>query len=214
MSADTTFDRSREHDFQTGSARPRFDVLGRAASACNAVRGIRWTLVGARLKYWAWQVVTKLILGVIYIAVISEGLRVIVPALGQKLYKLPGLGALRDYEGTHRLDLAHFLAIFVLFAVFYLWDRILELWLESDEEFDDRGWNPEAHRRLVVVLGTVILGADACLFYVAMTQIGWRGTTFSFSALLATAAYLAVLIFVSFVSINLRKSITQLTKDD
>src|SRR5438128_129475 len=58
-------------------------------------------MVWRHLKYWAWQVFTKGLLGVIYAAVIAEGLRQLVPTLGQKLYRLPGLGALRDYEATY-----------------------------------------------------------------------------------------------------------------
>jgi len=161
----------------------------------------------AHLKYWLWQIVTKLLLGMIYVAVISEGLRFLVPALGQKLWKLPGLRMLKDYEDTYRLDLAPILSIFVLIAVWYLWDKILQVWLHSDRVFVAEGFNPQAYRTLVLMLGCVILAADAVLFYTAMTHVGWRGTVFSVSALLATAAYLAVLVFVSFVSINLRNDL-------
>src|SRR5207244_4350503 len=156
----------------------------------------------------------KGILGVIYVAVISEGLRYSVPPLGHKLYKIPGLSTLQDYEGTYALDMAQFLAMFMAIAVYFLWEKILELRLQSEDTFDDRGWNPETHRQLILFLGAVILGADACLFYVAMTQMGWRGTTFSIPAFLATSAYLAVLVWVSFVTLSLRKAITDLKKED
>lgn len=161
--------------------------------------------------YRAWLLV-KGALGVLYICVVSEGLRFLVPGLGMRLHKVPGLSFLYDYEDLHRLDLAHVLSLFMLFAVFYLWDKMLLLWLDSSENFDDGGWNPQANRQLIVALGWIILGADACLFYVAMTQVGWGATSFSFAALLATAAYLAILIFVSYVTINLRKAIPRLRK--
>jgi hypothetical protein len=170
-------------------------------------------LVLARLKYWAWEILTKGILGVIYISVIAEGLRRLVPALGQRLYRLPGLGALREYEATYRLDLAPFLAVFILIAVWYLWDEILQLWLRRECDDDESPWNRANHGLLIVSLGIVILGSDAVLFYIAMTQIGWQGAGFSFPALLATVAYLAVLIFVSFVSINLREAVNALSKE-
>ncbi len=152
------------------------------------------------IKYVIWMIFTKVGLGTIYIAVISEGLRYMVPALGQRLYKIPGLGFLEDFEETHGLDLAPFMAIFLLIAVFWLWERILHIWLASDEEGID--WLNET--KLLMVLGTSILGADAILFYIAMTQVGWGGTVISISALLATVAYVAILVFVSYVTVTLR----------
>jgi hypothetical protein len=61
-------------------------------------------------------------------------------------------------------------------------------------------------------LGFVILGADILLFYVAMTYSGWGESEFSFSAFLATIAYVGVLIFVSYVSIRLGRDISILKK--
>lgn len=157
-----------------------------------------WDRTQRILVYCAWQAVSKLFLGVIYLAVISEGLRVLIPALGQKLYKLPGLSSLQDYEATHRLDLAPFFAVFLLVAVFVLWHRIVELWL-SGEEFSRLA----KEHQLVVGMGCMILGADAVLFYLAMTQMTWGGGGLSFSALVATGAYVGVLIFVSWMSVIL-----------
>ena len=56
----------------------------------------------------------------------------------------------------------------------------------------------------VMVLGTVILGADAMLFYTALANLGWGGTSFSFSALLATASYVAILVFQAYVTVSMR----------
>ena len=143
----------------------------------------------------------------IYVAVIAQGFRHLVPALGQRLYKLPGLSFLYDYELTYRLDLAIFFAFFMLIAVWFLWARILRLWLEvehpQDDVFNEHGWNRDNNVRLTLALGFVILGADCCLFFVAITEISWGGSSFSVTALLATGAYLAVLIFVTYVSIAL-----------
>ena len=54
----------------------------------------------------------------------------LVPALAQKLYKLPIPGAplLEDDEAGHRLDLAHIFALFLLVAVFHLWAEVLRYW--------------------------------------------------------------------------------------
>jgi hypothetical protein len=174
-------------------------ALLRVASASSAADRpiLTWKLLWAFAVYWGWQIATKLILGLIYLAVISEGLRVLIPALGQKLYKLPGLSPLQDFEGTYRLDLAPFFALFLLVAVFVLWGRIIEV-VVSDR--DPSLWTTE--ERFLFVLGCVILGADAILFFFAMTQMGW-GSGFTLSALVATAAYVGVLVFVSWMSVHL-----------
>jgi hypothetical protein len=155
------------------------------------------------LKYWLWLFATKLVLGVIYLSVIAEGLRYLVPALGQRLHKLPLLSSLQDYEETHRLDLAPFFALFLLIAVWYLWERVLHVWLASNGDIE---WKPE--ELLIFTLGTVILGSDGLLFYISMTTMGWGGSIISISAFLASLAYIAVLIFVSYVTINLRDTIS------
>jgi hypothetical protein len=173
---------------------------------------IRWGVLWAQIQYWAWQIFTKVVLGIIYLAVIAEGLRLVVPALGQKIHKLPGLSSFNDYEFTHRLDLAHFFSLFMLIGVWSLWASMLRVWLEVDSRIND--WDSENYRRLIVTLGSIILLADACLFYAAMTQIGWGGSVFSLSALLATAAYLAMIVFVTFASITLQRKVTDRRKDN
>jgi hypothetical protein len=161
----------------------------------------------AHAKYWLWKLVTIIVLAPIYCSVIAEGLRMLVPALGQKLHKLPipAFSTFGQYEETRRLDLAIFMALFLLVAVWWLWEQVLKVFLSNEDTFHDSGWNAEAYKRVVLILGIIILGADACLFYASMVQIGWGGTRLSVPALLATAAYLAVIVFVSLVSLNLRK---------
>ena len=155
----------------------------------------------ARLKYWGWQCFTKPIMGLIYLAVISEGLRLLVPVLGQRLYKLPGLGFLEEYESTYKLDLAPLFVVFLLIAVWHLWAKVIELWIARD---DDAWWNTESHKVLVRMLAVTILGADGFLFYASVSQMGWSATL-SVSAFVATAAYVGVTIFVSYISVCLRK---------
>lgn len=155
-----------------------------------------------RVKYLLWVLFTKGMLGTIYISVISEGLRTLVPALGQRLFKVPGLSFLKDYKETYRLDLAPFMALFILIAVFYLWERILRIWLSSDR---DLAWENETI--LLMGLGSTILGADGIIFYCAMAMDGWSGSFISISALLATVCYIAVTVFVSYVTVLLRSAI-------
>lgn len=165
----------------------------------------------AHIKFWAWKVVTMLILGPIYIAIISEGLRTLIPALGQRISRIPFLDFFDDFDATHRLDLAHLMSLVLLIAVWWLWDRLLTIWLGGD--FDAQGFNAELFKKIIYILGTTIVGTDACLFFLSVTQSTWGGSSFSFSAILATACYLAILIFVSFVSCVLRRDLLSFTKE-
>ena len=89
--------------------------------------------------------------------------------------------------------------------MWWLWEQVLKVLLTTDIAFHDSGWNPDAYKRLVLILGVVVLVADAALFYISMVQLGWGGARFSLPSLLASAAYCAVIVFVSLVSLNLRK---------
>lgn len=167
----------------------------------------QWRVFMAVALSVLFHVITKAALGVVYFAVIAEGLRVVMPALGMKLYKIPGLSVLQDFEGTFRLDLAHCLSIFLLIAVWMLWTKILEMWLECDESFQNSTWNATNHRRLIIVLGSVILFSDAFLFYVAVVELGWTGSSLSFTALVVTSAYLGVIISMTYIGILLDQNV-------
>ncbi len=159
----------------------------------------------ARIKYWSWKTSSKILLGVVYFSIIAEGLRQIVPVLGQRLHKLPGLSFLQDYEATYRLDLAPIFAGFLLLAVWSLWASLLKIWLLDD----DSQQYSDSHKLLIATLGSTILSVDAYIFYAALSEYGWGGM-FSFSALIATAAYVGVLIFVLYVSHQLHEDLEQL----
>src|SRR5690242_5231015 len=62
---------------------------------------------GSVFLYWLWTLATMAALGIVYYALTSEGLRYVVPTLGQKVYKvaLP-LGAMKASAFWSRLDLA------------------------------------------------------------------------------------------------------------
>jgi hypothetical protein len=168
--------------------------------------------IGAYLMYLGWQVATKGVLGIVYLAVIAEGLRVVIPPLSQKLHKLPGLALLDRWDTTYQADLANIFASFLLLAVFVLWDRCLRIWLDVPA-FCHPTWNPERYRRFIVVTGSVVLVSDGALFYAAMGTMTWGSSGFSFGALLATAAYIALLVFISFVGISLHQHINDSTEN-
>lgn len=165
----------------------------------------------ARIKLLLWTVLVKLPLAVIYVVIIADGLRYLIPPLGQKLWKIPLLTFLREYEAFYRLDLAPFMSIFILLAVWHFWDEILEILLVRQTAEGE--WVPDNRALLVMTVGAVILGADVCLFYIGISQSSWGGTGFSVSALLATTAYLGVLIFVSYRSLDLRLSLRELCRE-
>ncbi len=167
--------------------------------------GVEFMYVINVLKYWFWSFIVKGLLGIVYIEIIAEGLRQLVPALGQKLYKIPGLSFLQNYEETYRLDMAPIFALFLMISVWSLWSKVLEAWLLK--EVPDSVWDHDSYTLFVSILAIAILGADAFLFYFAVTKAGWGGSSFSFTAIVATSAYLGVLIFVSFVSLNLTQQL-------
>ena len=172
-----------------------------------------WPLFWARVKYWAWSIVTKGLLTIVYFAVISQGLRYILPDLGMKLSKLPGFAFLASFRATYRLDLANLLTVIPLIAVWVLWHLLLEMYL-APEIFEDRfrRWDIERCKSLILPMGIVVIVADAGLFYGAFSFASWGGSKVSLAALFATATYIVLLVFVTFVSLYLGQNISDLKK--
>ena len=173
----------------------------------------RWPLLWAHQQYWAFQAITKPFFALVYFAVISEGLRVVAAATAFKLHKLPipYFASLADSEEGARLDLAHFLALALLLAVWYLGEKSIELWLRPGVT-PDEGYDPDSYRRLVTTLAAMAIGGDAVCFYVAVTEMGWSGSSLSFTGMVATMTYVSVLLFVSLVCVNLKNRIRDLKK--
>lgn len=188
-----------------------------AARPSRPTKPIPLPLVIAHLKLWGWQLLTKGLLGFVYVAVIADGLRYLFPAFGMKLWKLPLLADLRNYEGTHRLDLAPFLALFLMLAVFYFWHHLLRIYLrrewERHEDDNEFGWDGQNQTNVLLSVGGLTIVADLIIFYIAVTRMGWSGATFSITAVIATAAYLGVLLFVSYVSVVLHETIRLLKSE-
>src|SRR5581483_8063231 len=178
-------------------------VLGHP-SAARSVRPTRLATMIAWVKLWCFRPIKGLI-GVGYVAVITEGLRMVVPALGIKLHTLPFLGALKRFEVWHELDLAPFCAVLLFLFSSYLWCSLLETWLYGGAALPAADRCPERYQRCMLVLGGVILFSDACLFYRAMTMAGWGSQGFSFTSLFCTLAYLAILVSVCVVSVSLKR---------
>lgn len=176
-----------------------------------AVRTTQFAVVMALIKLVGFRLI-KLLVGFGYVAVITEGLRMVVPALGMKLYNMPFLGALKNDEGWHNLDLAPFAAVLLFCLSSSIWCALLETWLYDDSTLGASGRCPDRYQQCMVVVGGIILFADACLFYRAMTMVGWSGRTFSLPSLMCTLAYLAVLVAVCMVSVNLKRAYLSLKR--
>ena len=129
----------------------------------------------AGIAFYAADKLKKLVgLGIIYVAVISEGLRVLVPALAQKLYKLPIPGA-RSWKTTRRGTASTWHTSSpssCSLPCFTCGPRCCGYWLRPDEP-EDEGWDIDKYRKLIVGLGFVILGSDACLFFTRSRK--WAG---------------------------------------
>ena len=168
---------------------------------------IDWRVMFPRLKYYCWLIFTKLILGVVYLSIIRDGFRFVLPALSMKLSRIPGFGFLDDFEFTYQLDLAAPMALFVLLAVFWLWDRALSMWLHGDDgPFDIQDPLFRVRREIVFYsLAVVVLTMDGILFYVSLVRSNWGATMISPPAVVATVLYTAVLVCVTLMTLELRQ---------
>ena len=174
-------------------------------------------LLLARVCFWLWALLTKTIITTVYLAVISQGLRLVLPELGMKLYKIPGFSFMQHYKMTHRLDLAYVFALVPLVSAWVLWHFNLLAYL-APERFaahaTARGWSAERMKSVVMTMGAIIITADSALFYCSFVLVSWGGSKFSAGALLATVAYITILGFVTFVSMYLSENVTTLKKDE
>ena len=185
------------------------------AVAVPATKPFNWPLFWAKVRYWGWNATTKSLLTIVYLALISQGLRYVLPDIGMRLYKLPGLSFLQNYPATYRLDLAHIFSVVPLVSAWILWHMNLEMYLRP-EAFASRFslWQLDRMKRIIITMGAIIIVGDACLFCAAFTLSGWGSAKFSAAAVLATAVYVTVLGFVTFISLYLSELIDTLKKKD
>jgi len=202
-------------DFQTTRKGFREHRIDRSAHNPNwdAVKQINWPLVWARLKYYGWRIGTKSIVLIVYVTLIRDGLTSLFDPFATRLAKLPLLGFLDSYEITYKIDLALVTAIGIFAGVSYSWDQAIRLWALGDDSKLKAGKLTHYDRRSFVVyaLAIAMLLTDLCLMYMAVTEAGWgsRGG-FSFSALIVSILYAGVLVFVTFMSLQLEADVDAL----
>ena len=131
-------------------------------STLHAQPPTKAAVVFGHIKYWLWKVFVCVFLGTIYVSVIAEGARLLMPPLAQKVYKLaiPGFAALGQYQETRRLDLAIPFAFVIFLVASSCWELVLLVLLGKEESFDDSGWKVDNYKRLILILGAIFLFAD------------------------------------------------------
>jgi hypothetical protein len=149
----------------------------------------------AHVRYIGFHLLAKLVLGAVYLGIVSEGTRRLIPSLGQKIFKLvPWLDQI-----DHRIDAAHCFALFLLIGTWWSWRELLATWL---------GIKPYSRATTVTFpLANVFIIVDTIFFYNATAQWKWGGSNASFTTLLATAAWVAILIFATFIEIQLKEEL-------
>lgn len=161
-----------------------------------------------RLKYILWRIVTLAAFGGVYITIVAEGYRILIPTLSKKIFTLPFLGFLRQFEDAHRIDLAIVMSVILMFSVVFLWEKLLDRFVFNAHERLSSYSRREAdtafaEHQFFFIVGVVILVCDALLFYFGVSNLSWGGG-FSFTAVIATAAYISVILTIAHVSNRLR----------
>lgn len=159
------------------------------------------------IKALLWKAATLAVIGLVYWTINSEGIRLSMPVFATPLRKLPvpGLSYLRHWESTYRLDLAHLFAIFMLFAVFHLLVRMTRITLfGKDAPSLPKRIDFDVYTKIVFALGVVFVVGDVLLFFLGVRHHAgsWGGANFVI-AIVASAIYLAVLVFISFMYVVL-----------
>lgn len=182
---------------------------GEPVSFPGAVRkGFNWPYIFG----WCWcklcTLTMKFLLFVVYTSIIREGFTMFMPPTAQKLSRFPGASFLADYEATHKLDVAFVLSVVMLVAVFYFTQRALRFWLYGSGESPAKAY--QLRQEYFIATGAIaLLTIDAVLFYTAVTTGSWGGGSFSLSAVLATAAYVLVLLFAAKSTVTMNHELNQ-----
>ncbi len=160
------------------------------------------------IKSWLWKAFTFPFLAIVYVSLIAEGLKRFAPELGQPLWRvipLPGVAHMRYYEGIHRLALCHVMAFIILFFSYFLTIAALRALFFPRELEHRSGLAFGTHKNFIVGLASVVLICDASFFYYSLLNSGiWGGNSLlSFTALLMTVAYLAILTGSAYIALTL-----------
>lgn len=172
----------------------------------NPRRRSRFRVIGLQVRAVLWTLVSKPLLGLIVFPISSEGARLILPSLSKPLSSLPALGALADFEATYQIDLAHCFALGLMMAAFTMSGHLIAIRLEL--QIAARYSSREA-KGFIVGLGLLVLMTDLALFYLGVQETQWGGAGLAPEPLLASLAYIGVVLFTSYVSQTLHERIEE-----
>ena len=160
--------------------------------------------VSARWRIIAFNLAVLPVLGLIYFNVNSIGLRLTIPALALKLHRV-GLPSLRHYHWWRDLDLANVAALGMLILVWVFALFLMRLLLLG--RCHVQGVNEPLTRAFVLTAGSVLLIADAVMFYHGIgEQAGlFGGGKASWTQIVLTVAYSTALLAVAFLHVLLEQ---------
>jgi hypothetical protein len=142
---------------------------------------------------------------VVCYSVASEGFRTtLAQAFAVKVHRLhiPFVHYLAGDEFGHKLDLASLMSLLLVFGVCMVTERLVEIIILNDVALTEA--QPAAHverkRLFLMLLGPMLLFADAALFYIGIQKHAWGvGAGTGLPAMLATIVYVALLVTAAYV---------------
>lgn len=161
-------------------------------------------LIFARVQFFAWRIVSTIGFAILYAFLLSEGLRLMFAASARKLHTIPFLSWMKGYEDLHRLDIATLMAAGFMFIIMFIWERLLDLLIygkRSAVEADQQ----DRESKLFLYVGIGFLVCDAVTFYASIVSLSWGGSKFSFTALIATAMWVGMVIVLAHLTNRLRR---------
>lgn len=140
----------------------------------------------------------------VVVPIVAEGMRKMMPPLAQRLHMLPipFFHHLKGFHGWDKLDLAFMLSLLLFFTIYWLWLNVLR-----QVAYPEKARGSEAFQQLVMVIGIVVVCADAVLFYYSLSQRSgiFGGGVFSFGALVMTVVYVGVILSFSLGAVHLEE---------
>ena len=180
------------------TAQDHWDSLrGRLAAVLDWFASI-FERLAENWKLVVFNVVALPVLGIIYWTINSIGLRLTIPILATKVYKIPGLSVLRHYRDWRELDLANVTAIVLLLLVWEFSLRMFRLFMRGSVGLENV--NEQFANSFIPIVGIVLVIIDAVMFYNGIgEQAGFlTGDGMSLMQVMLTLAYSAAILAVAF----------------
>jgi hypothetical protein len=184
---------------------PSLDWLG------EFIKKFNWPKYKALALYWFWKGPVKVTFALMYIAIARVGFANLTPIFAMRWSRIPGLGFLDDSETLYAIDIALVLSAFLFVVVSYCWGALFRLWIFGERQGFESKDKKYAGRfePVIVCLSFLVVVAELLLFYLSINDQTWGGGAFSFTAMLASAAFVGLLLGVILIGIHLEKNVTK-----